>query len=176
MFINFFIRITKTFKILIRNHRYLAIILIVLLVLSGTWITSVHAKHRYDVLISNVIYDRNQVPISVKENAKGHYVIETKGLSNEFKEILIQKEDRFFYHHPGINPISTIRAFYNYITNGKAGGSSTLTQQLAKNLLGTESERNIFNKIIEAIYSISIESFLHKRGDTYYVYKYRIPW
>ena len=31
-------------------------------------------------------------------------------LPEEFKELLVNKEDRFFYYHLGINPVSTLRA------------------------------------------------------------------
>ena len=35
------------------------------------------------------------------------------------KEILLHKEDRFFYYHPGINPISVVRAVFQNVARGK---------------------------------------------------------
>jgi membrane carboxypeptidase/penicillin-binding protein PbpC len=144
------------------QRKYLAVAIIGLLVLFGLWVLSNDVEEKYESLISTVIYDRNELPLSIKENSKGHYVNELTVVPTEFKALLTEKEDRFFYYHPGINPVSTIRAFYNYVTTGKAGGSSTLTQQLAKNILGTESDRTIRNKFIEAIYSASIELYYSK--------------
>lgn len=146
------------------SHKYsLAFIAILILItVLVMWLLSKDADQKYDTLLSTVIYDRNGIPLSIKENSKGHYVNEIASVPEEFKKLLIAKEDRFFYYHPGINPVSSLRALYNYLTTDKAGGSSTLTQQLAKNLLRTESNRTIFNKIIEAAYSISIEVFSSK--------------
>ena len=146
------------------RHKYISISIIVLFTVFILWLISVSAERKYETLISNVVYDRNDVPLSIKENDKGHYVSELNSLPEEFKKLLIKKEDRFFYYHLGINPVSTLRAFYNYITKGRAGGSSTLTQQLAKNLLSTESDRTIRNKIIEALYAISIEVYYSKEA------------
>lgn len=108
------------------------------------------------------MYDRNNFPLSIRANTRGHYLSRVNSIPDDFKKLLIAKEDKFFYYHLGINPISTVRAFYNYLLTGKAGGSSTLTQQLAKNLLGTESERTILNKITESFYALSIEIFASK--------------
>jgi penicillin-binding protein 1B len=72
-------------------------------------------------------------------------------------ETLIYTEDRQFYSHNGIAPVSIMRAL---IANIKAGrtvqGGSTLTQQLVKNVFLT-SERSLWRKVKEAYYSVLIE-------------------
>jgi membrane peptidoglycan carboxypeptidase len=143
---------------------YLALLVGIVMVLCGMRLLFVDAERRYTELLSVTIYDRHNVPLSIKENSKGHYVQELTTLSDNFTQLLVSKEDRFFYYHPGINPVSSVRALYNYITAGKPGGSSTLTQQLTKNLLGTESDRTVSNKIIEAGYALSIELFTSKEA------------
>lgn len=52
-------------------------------------------------------------------------------------------EDARFYLHPGVDPIAILRALWqNYRAGGTVvSGGSTLTQQLARNLLLTEEER-----------------------------------
>lgn len=77
-----------------------------------------------------------------------------------FKDLLVRKEDRFFFYHVGINPASILRSSFGYIFTGRFSGSSTITQQLVKNLLANENKRTFFNKIIESIYAFSLE--LHK--------------
>lgn len=154
-FSNFFLKFLGRYK-------KISLVILLLLMLLGAWFISMDALSRYEDLLSDVIYDRNGVPISIAQNSKGHYVHEVSIIPDDFKELLIKKEDRFFNFHLGINPLSTTRAVSNYITKGKAGGSSTLTQQLAKNLLRTEVNRNFLNKLIEAVYSISIEIFNSK--------------
>ncbi|MFT7644738.1 MAG: membrane peptidoglycan carboxypeptidase [Candidatus Paceibacteria bacterium] len=144
------------------RSKYIVISITAVLLLSGMWLISTDAERKYETLLSTVIYDQNGTPLSIKENSKGHYVNALVAVPEEFKGLLTSKEDRFFYYHLGINPVSSLRALYNYVTKGKAGGSSTLTQQLSKNLLGTESDRTIRNKLIEAFYSVSIEVFSSK--------------
>ncbi|NRA55048.1 MAG: penicillin-binding protein 1B [Gammaproteobacteria bacterium] len=72
-------------------------------------------------------------------------------------ETLIHTEDRQFYSHNGIAPVSILRAL---VANIKAGrtvqGGSTLTQQLVKNVFLT-SERSLWRKVKEAYYSVLIE-------------------
>ncbi len=144
-------------------------VLIVIAFLGVLLLLGSYALHRdglakYQGLGSVVTLDRYLKPISIKENAKGLYVFETESIPVAFKKLLVQKEDAYFYYHPGINPISMVRALTHYFFTGRIGGSSTLTQQLAKNLLGTESNRTIYNKVKETAYAISLEIFLSKES------------
>jgi penicillin-binding protein 1C len=51
-------------------------------------------------------------------------------------------EDKDFYSHPGFDPWAITRALWeNYRTEGEGGGASTITQQLARNLLLSPEER-----------------------------------
>jgi len=54
----------------------------------------------------------------------------------------IATEDKDFYSHPGFDPWAITRALWeNYRTEGQGGGASTVTQQLARNLLLSPEER-----------------------------------
>ena len=54
----------------------------------------------------------------------------------------IATEDKDFYSHPGFDPWAIVRALWeNYRTEGQGGGASTITQQLARNLLLSPEER-----------------------------------
>jgi len=54
----------------------------------------------------------------------------------------IATEDKEFYNHPGFDPVALLRALWtNYRTGGQGGGASTITQQLARALLLSPSER-----------------------------------
>jgi penicillin-binding protein 1C len=55
----------------------------------------------------------------------------------------IATEDKAFYTHPGFDVTAILRAFLqNYISGGTVSGASTITQQLARNLLFTPEERS----------------------------------
>ncbi len=155
----------KSFYDTLRLHvRGVTVVVVAVLCLVGigAYLVAQDGKERYETLLSVVTFDRNGIPITITENTKGHYAYELTSIPQNFAELLIKKEDRFFYYHLGINPLSTLRAVGHYIKNGDAGGASTLTQQLTKNILGTESKRSLKNKLIESVYAVSLELFTSK--------------
>ncbi len=117
---------------------------------------------KYQALESVLIKDRHGGIISVLPNAKGEYSNYLSELPKRFKQLLLKKEDGFFYFHPGVNPVSIGRASVKYLSGEGPGGSSTVTQQLVKNLLGNESDRTLGNKILELFYTFSLEIFMSK--------------
>lgn len=111
---------------------------------------------------SEIIKDRHDIVIKINQNNRGDYSESINFLPKELTKALIEKEDKTFYFHPGINLKSTIRAFFNYFVTNKRTASSTITQQLAKILLSQENERTFNNKIKELFYTFSLESYLTK--------------
>ena len=79
-----------------------------------------------------------------------------------YAKALIQFEDRHFYLHPGVNPVSLGRAL---IGNFKAGhvtsGGSTITMQVIR--MSRRKERTIKQKIIESILATRLELRCSKR-------------
>ena len=74
----------------------------------------------------------------------------------------IAYEDRFYYYHPGINPISIIKAAYIDIKNRKIiSGASTIPMQLAR--IVEPKPRTIKSKIIECFRAIQFTLRLGKR-------------
>ena len=68
--------------------------------------------------------------------------IEYDQVSHNLIEALIATEDARFLNHSGIDPRSLARVAKGVITaNSGAGGGSTITQQVAKNLFETRSEK-----------------------------------
>jgi penicillin-binding protein 1C len=116
----------------------------------------------YERQNSILISDRNNKPLCLKPNPDGYYSRQSGNTPSRFKELLIQKEDRYFFWHPGFNPISIVRAFAGRIGLGERKASSTISQQLAKILLKEESERNLKNKTKELWYAVALETFQTK--------------
>ncbi|MEK7173539.1 MAG: transglycosylase domain-containing protein [Patescibacteria group bacterium] len=106
---------------------------------------------------SVIVLDRNGIEIAILPNPKGHYMRPLHTLPQEFIDLLLKKEDKYFYYHPGINAGSIARSLLGYPFRGRFPGSSTLTQQVVKNLLGNENERTVYNKVVEAVYAFSLE-------------------
>lgn len=67
----------------------------------------------------------------------------------------VATEDKEFYNHPGYDVFAIVRAFWqNYQSGETVSGASTITQQLARNLLFTPEERSLRSydrKLREAI-------------------------
>jgi penicillin-binding protein 1C len=72
------------------------------------------------------------------------------------KKTIIEKEDRYFYWHPGINPFAVVRAAINNLVKGrKTSGASTITMQVARLL--DPKPRTYGNKIIEMFRALQLE-------------------
>jgi penicillin-binding protein 1B len=76
---------------------------------------------------------------------------------------LIATEDRWFYYHPGIDPIRVIEAaIVDLRTHHLAQGASTLTQQLARTFMDRH-ERSFSRKFRELAVALVLELRLGKR-------------
>ena len=117
----------------------------------------------YEEQNSVLIKDREGKIISMRQNEKGYWAKYLEEIPKTLKELLIKKEDKYFFNHFGFNPWSTFQASIGYLGLGPRRASSTITQQLVKILLETESERNLKNKIIEALYTLSLEIYQSKK-------------
>lgn len=81
----------------------------------------------------------------------------------KYKKCLLLFEDRYFYYHPGINPVSLSRAFIQNIKAGKiVSGGSTVTMQVCRLARG-EKKRSVKNKIIEMIWALNLELRFSKK-------------
>ena len=79
-----------------------------------------------------------------------------------YKDAVIAVEDKRFYTHKGIDPISLGRAIVNDIkAMSFVEGGSTITQQLAKNAYFTQ-DKELTRKVAEAFMAIEIEKNYEK--------------
>ena len=71
-------------------------------------------------------------------------------------QAMLTSEDRWFYYHCGVNPISIATALYDNLTAGKVvRGGSTITMQLAR--LMEPKARNVPNKLCEMFRALQLE-------------------
>lgn len=81
----------------------------------------------------------------------------------KFEKSLLTFEDKWFYYHPGINPVSIFRAFKNNIKAGEVvSGGSTITMQVARISRGN-LPRSYKEKIIEMFSALKLELFSSKK-------------
>ena len=106
-------------------------------------------------------------PLSSLPAATGNLIPE------RFATALVQFEDRYFYWHPGVNPIAIVRALRDNIRSGHVvSGGSTITMQVIR--LSRGGERNIWNKLIEAEEALRLEC-RHKKREILALYAANAP-
>ena len=92
--------------------------------------------------------------------------IDASQITPEIKNALIATEDVRFYEHNGIDYTSFFRVFFKSIVlRENAGGGSTITQQVAKNLFGRQKRfflSTVVNKISEMIVANRLENIYSK--------------
>ncbi|MFZ6009950.1 MAG: transglycosylase domain-containing protein [Bacteroidota bacterium] len=96
--------------------------------------------------IENPENDLSSELISADGVSLGRYFITNRSqvsydqLSPDLVNTLLYSEDHRFYDHSGMDFWAYIRVFWGLITLDPAGGGSTITQQLAKNLFSTRGD------------------------------------
>ena len=153
------------------------ILLILILGLIGGTIGAVYAaitisqapeinpKTMYESLnLSTYIYDKNGKVIESVYYDENRRICHYEDLSDNLKNAFIAIEDKTFWKHHGFNFKRMGGAVLQSLTSGGISGTSTITQQLARNvyLADIKSERSIKRKIIEMYYAYVIERELSK--------------
>lgn len=77
-------------------------------------------------------------------------------ISPLLQQTIVHKEDRWFYYHPGINPVAVGRALVKNVLRGRVtSGASTITMQVVRLL--EPRPRNLWSKAIETIRALQLE-------------------
>jgi penicillin-binding protein 1A len=102
----------------------------------------------------------------ITEFAEEHRVfVPYQELPPRLVDAFVSAEDQHFFEHKGVDPSGLMRASLVNIKNVLIGkrmqGASTITQQVAKNML-LSSERSIGRKIKEALTALRIEQTFSK--------------
>ncbi len=111
--------------------------------------------------LSSIIYDSKGKEIDKLYYTEDREIVSIDKIPENTKNAFIAIEDKTFYSHHGVNVKRIIGAVINKLTGraGEISGTSTITQQLARNVFLSEikSERSIQRKFREMIYAFKIE-------------------
>ena len=125
--------------------------------------------------LASEIYANDGTTLMGKIYAENRSAVDFKDISPHVIDALISTEDERFYDHSGIDAKSIARAVYGL---GRDGGGSTITQQLAKNILG-QGRGNIvvrsLDKLKEWIVALKLERNFTKQ-EIISLYLNRVPW
>lgn len=112
---------------------------------------------------SQIILDKDSTLIHayLTKDDKWRLKTELHEIIPQLKKTLIYKEDKYFYYHLGINPVSIGRAFFNNLFQMRTtSGASTITMQVVR-LLEPKS-RTYLNKFWEMFRSFQLEWYYTK--------------
>lgn len=114
---------------------------------------------------NSVIYDGDGNELEKIQSNGLRTIVKYEDIDEDLKNAFIATEDRTFFDHKGFNFKRLVGAAIEGIkTRSMPKGTSTITQQLARNIYLAEikSEKTLTRKIKEAYYAVQIEKALLK--------------
>ncbi|GAC1592308.1 MAG: transglycosylase domain-containing protein [Ginsengibacter sp.] len=125
--------------------------------------------------LASELYTDNGKTLMGKIYAENRSPVDYKDISHYAIDALVSTEDIRFYDHSGIDIIAIARALKGL---GHEGGGSTITQQLAKNMLGQGHGwigKRAVDKLKEWIVALKLERNFTKQ-EIISLYLNRVPW
>ena len=123
---------------------------------------------------STTVYDRNGQLLGARVSKNGEWQFPpTIALSEKYVTCVIAYEDRHFYRHLGVNPVSLFRALKQNVKAKKVvSGGSTITMQTIR--MARNKERNLFQKAVEMVMATRLE-LTHKKSSILAMYASHAP-
>ncbi|MGE1156109.1 peptidoglycan glycosyltransferase PbpC [Pseudomonas kitaguniensis] len=113
--------------------------------------------------LARVVLAEDGTPLWRFADANGvwRYPVHTREVSPYYLDALLTYEDRWFYRHPGVNPLALARATWQNLTGARVvSGGSTLSMQVAR-LLDPHS-RTLHGKLRQLWRTAQLEWHLSK--------------
>ncbi|MFN3530431.1 MAG: penicillin-binding protein 1C [Bacteroidia bacterium] len=119
----------------------------------------------FDPPYSSVLTDRNGQLLGARVAADGQWRFPpSAAIPERFSTALLAYEDRWFYWHPGINPVAMLSALYDAMfTDLPRRGGSTISMQLARLHYGAR-KRSLRVKLVEVAMALKAELMYSKKS------------
>ncbi len=125
---------------------------------------------------SREVLDRQgeMIHASLSEDDKWRLYADLSNISPDFVKAILHKEDRWFYYHPGVNPLAMGRALFNNSIRGRrSSGASTVPMQVARLL--DPAPRTYASKVREIFRALQL-SMLYSKSDVLELYLNLLPY
>ncbi|MBN8421099.1 MAG: penicillin-binding protein 1C [Verrucomicrobia bacterium] len=125
---------------------------------------------------SRTLEDRNGRLLHLALTPDGRYrrLTPLSEISPALINATLTLEDRHFYDHPGVNPLSMLRAAWGVVSGSTRGGGSTITMQLAR-LRYDLHTRTPWGKAWQMLRAMQIEKH-HSKDDILEAYLNQAPY
>ena len=127
----------------------------------------------FNIQLTSQFYDDKQQQVSSRYYSENRVWTDYESIPKNYIDAIVAIEDKNFWSHGGVDLYGIARALVaNYVTGGISQGASTITQQLARNILIDPEVRFLqtpSRKIKEALIAMNIEEVMSKEEIiTYY--------
>ncbi len=129
------------------------------------------------ITFSRQVFDKNDtlLRLTLSEDDKYRIYSTLNDISPKLVEAVIVYEDRFFYNHFGVNPVSLFRAAYEtYLKKSRTIGASTITMQTARLVFDLKS--NTFEGKLLQIWRALQMDFHHSKKEILETYLNLAPY
>jgi penicillin-binding protein 1C len=139
-------------------------IIIALSLAACTWLSlpkpSLYPEH---TTFSRVLEDRNGRIVNIALTADEKYRLFThlEKLAPDLITATLAHEDKHYYTHPGVNPLSIMRSVWGVVTQSARGGGSTITMQYARLRFGLRT-RSWSGKVVQMFLAVQLERHYSK--------------
>ena len=123
-----------------------------------------------------IVYDRNGDLIRMFLASDGHWRFRAQldQITPQLVDAIVASEDQWFRYHPGVNPVSVLRAaLSNLRAGGIVSGASTIPMQIAR--LMEPRPRNFQSKLLEALRALQM-SRLYSKDELLEIYLNLTPY
>ncbi len=145
-----------------QNHKRFRLWFFVMIgLMVGLWLTALVfplPEGAEELPMSLRVVDRHGQTLRVYISTEETYrlPVELYDVSPHLVDATLLFEDRWFYYHPGINPVAIMRAAWmNWHAGEVVSGGSTITQQLAR--MFSDRPRTLSSKLVEAALALQLE-------------------
>lgn len=130
---------------------------------------------KFETSYSTVVADENRNLLGARVAGDGQWRFPaTNCYSDKYTRCVLEYEDKYFFLHPGFNPVSFIGAAIDNIKAGRVvRGGSTITMQVVR-LSRNGQPRTFGEKIIEVVLAMRLE-LRHSKKEIFDMYAAHAP-
>src|SRR3982751_6349216 len=146
------------------RKRWLRAAIFLAMALAAIWLALPKPPLLEGIDFSTRVRDRNGEILRVTLTSDQKYRVWTplKEISPALVDATLKYEDKYYGKHPGVNPVSLLRATWNLVASpGSRGGASTITMQLAR-LRYHLRTRTFAGKLRQIVYALELERHYSK--------------